>query len=125
MMHPRRTIGAAMAKYLAVIGSLVLSGAVAADLPDPIGRPWLGYGVNIEPQPGGGTSPGPYTSAEASLDDTRIGAIKPQLARVTWTTTGFDPTNEVGVYDWTTTWAKNEFIALDQLKAMNIPIMTG
>lgn len=123
-MH-QRTIVAATVRYLAVIGSLVLSGAAAVDLPAPIGRPWLGYGVNIEPAPGGGTSPGPYTPAEAALDDTRIGAIKPQIARVTWTTLGFAPTGKVGVYDWTTTWAKNEFIALDKLKARNIPIMTG
>ena len=111
--------------FITVIGSLLTASVAAVDLPSPVGRPWLGYGVNIEPQPGGGTSPGTYTSAEAALDDTRIGALKPQLARVTWATTGFSPTSKVGVYDWTTTWAKNEFLALDKLKARNIPIMTG
>ena len=123
-MTSLRTMLAAIPAYVAVVGSLVLF-ATAANLPSPIGRPWLGYGVNIEPQPGGGTSPGSYTSAEAALDNTRIGAIQPQVARVTWTTTGFDPTGKVGAYDWTTTWAKNSFVALDQLKAKNIPVMTG
>lgn len=116
---------ASMAKHAAVVGCLMFSGAAATSLPSPINRPWIGYGINIEPQPGGGTNPGPYTAAEASLDNSRIASIKPQIARLTWTTTGFDPTSQVGIYDWTTTWAKNSFVALDNLKARNIPVMTG
>lgn len=118
-----------MATYLALLGSLGLARGAPTEtttkLPDPLSQPWLGYGINIEPQPGGGTSPGLQNEIQILLDDTRIGALKPQVARVTWTTLGFAPNNQLTGFDWNTNWARNEFQALDRLKARNIPIMTG
>lgn len=101
------------------------AGQVAPQPADRVVRPWLGYGINYEPEPNGGTNTGVYTDAMAALEAGRMDEIRPQVARVTWLTTGFAPGNKVGEYDWSSNWAQNEFKALDYLKARNIPVMIG
>ncbi|MFB2596697.1 hypothetical protein ACEXQE_02795 [Herbiconiux sp. P17] len=105
--------------------SPAIANSITISASDAIARPWLGFGLNYEPQPGGGSNPGSYTDAQAALDAQRMDAIDPQIVRVTWLTTGFDPTNTVGSYDWTTPWAVNSFKGLDYLKSREIPVMTG
>lgn len=128
-------LAAALALAASVLATSALAPQAAGAAPTPttirvdadsqVRGPWLGYGVNWEPEPGGGSNPGTYTDAMAALDARRVDHIKPQLVRVTWLTTGFAPTNTVGSYDWTTTWAKNEFKAMDYLNAHHIPVMVG
>jgi len=114
----------------AMVAAQNASASVAISTTDAVDQPWIGFGINWLPEPispkgGNELTPIAYPEDAFSLDTTRTDFLKPAITRITWHPEYFCPTVTVGVYNWTGTAVLNQFKALDYMKAMNYPVMTG
>lgn len=88
---------------------------------------WLGFGYNQDPldRDTQGLDRDTWEAAHWQITEARVRALSPAFVRVNFNREWFNPSGQIGSYDWNSPSMKSAYMVFDLYKSLHIPVMTG
>ncbi|MEV6599984.1 hypothetical protein AB0M36_24470 [Actinoplanes sp. NPDC051346] len=131
-MRNRSTLRRALAVPVAAVAlaGIVLAPTAsthAAPVDDAVDSDWLGFGYNQDPlyRGGDGDNATEWPKTEFDKLTQRTDYISPGLVRIMFNRPWFNPSGDVGDYDWETPQMKNAYRIIAHYKQQGTKVVTG